>query len=150
MYVWQRTIPPTLKPSILFNASFGAKPPNLMTANILGHEFMVHYDHTLRIYYVTSFAEKYLDERDLTNIYIELQCASAKWFSLGLQLGLPPNNLDEIRLDRLEHPERCLLAVIHTWLKRCAKPTWRDLADALESPTVGYTALARKLQTRGR
>ena len=35
MYVWRyRTIPPNLNPPIVSKALFGAKPSNLMTANI--------------------------------------------------------------------------------------------------------------------
>ena len=38
MYVWRYcTIPPNLNPPIMLKTSFGAKPPNLMTANISGY-----------------------------------------------------------------------------------------------------------------
>ena len=38
MFVWRyRTIPPNLNPPIVLKTLFGAKPPNLMTANISGY-----------------------------------------------------------------------------------------------------------------
>ena len=84
---------------------------------------------------------------DLSSILDELYDVSPKWYSIGLQLRLPISDLDAISKEN-QHPRDCLLEVIHIWLKRSAKPTWKDLVDALESPTVGYPALGRSLRIR--
>ena len=42
MWLWQYlTIPPNLNPSIVLKTSFGAKPPNLMTANISSYMYNI-------------------------------------------------------------------------------------------------------------
>lgn len=95
-----------------------------------------------------SSIEKCLNMDDLELIVQKLYDARVKWYSIGLQLGLNPHDLDEIRVNK-SSDEDCLEAVISKWLKVCAKPTWRDLADALKSATVGYSALAHELLELG-
>ena len=84
---------------------------------------------------------------DLSSIMQDLRVIESKWYTFGLQLGVPINNLRAMTKND-EHPDHCLLEVIHLWLCVCAKPTWRDLVDALKSPAVGYAALGRRLQAR--
>ena len=72
--------------------------------------------------------------------------ARAKWYNIGLKLGVPVGTLDSISEAANQNPDSCLTAMIKDWLRNGKpKPTWAAVAKALKSPMVGYEHLAEQL-----
>ena len=72
--------------------------------------------------------------------------ARAKWYNIGLKLGISVGTLDSINKTANQNPDDCITAVIKDWLKNGKpKPTWAAVAKALKSPMVGYAQLAEEL-----
>ena len=70
----------------------------------------------------------------------------AKWFNIGLQLGISQGTLDAIKLDNQGDPGRCFTDTLVEWLKSfdlC--PSWSGLARSLRAPPVGLEHLADQL-----
>ena len=71
------------------------------------------------------------------------RCASS-WYHIGLELDLEIGTLDTIRA-MYSDPRDCLTEMLKVWLKSISPPpTWRYLADALDSGTIGQHALAEE------
>ena len=68
--------------------------------------------------------------------------ARTKWYNIGLQLKLPVDTLDDIKLSG-ENTGDHLRDILKFWLKRDAPtPTSKALVDALKSSPVGESRLA--------
>ena len=80
----------------------------------------------------------------------ELGSVMAKWFSIGIQLGIDPAKLQEIETN-YRTADRCFSEVINFWLKgNTAVPTsWISLVDLLDTPFVNEKGLARRLRDKG-
>ena len=71
---------------------------------------------------------------------------TAKWWSLGLQLGVPPDQLDTIQSNCAQYPDssnRCLASMFEWWLGNSCESTYESLATALN--TIGRRDLALKV-----
>ena len=77
-------------------------------------------------------------------VYKELFEVRAKWRWIGLEFDLTPGTLQSIEREYLR-PEDQLYRVLLKWLNR-GSATWRQLVEALRSPPVGETKLARELE----
>ena len=72
--------------------------------------------------------------------------ARAKWYNIGLKLGISAGSLDAINKAANQNPDDCITAVIKDWLKNGKpKPSWAAVAKALKSPMVDYGHLAEQL-----
>ena len=72
--------------------------------------------------------------------------ARAQWYNIGLGLALSAGSLDAIKLNNQGQCDPCLREMLSEWLKRRhPRPTWDALAEALRSPSVGYSHLAEEL-----
>ncbi len=71
----------------------------------------------------------------------------AKWWPIGLKLGLTPGTLDEIEQRRII-PDRLLQEVLLYWLRVTVGATWKQLIDALRSAPIGEIQLAEKLELK--
>ena len=71
--------------------------------------------------------------------------ARTQWYNLGLELDITPDSLDAIELANGQNPDRCFRAVLTKWLREHERPTWRVLAEALRSPSVGQSHLAEQI-----
>ena len=70
-----------------------------------------------------------------------------EWYNIGLELSIDPGTLDVIKRDNTKTND-CFRAMLTTWLKMVQpKPTLAALAEALQSPTVGFGHLAEKVLT---
>ena len=70
----------------------------------------------------------------------------AKWYHIGVELGLPVGTLDAIRTQFTDLTD-CVTEMCSKWLKGThPSPTWDDLIKAVESPFVGEKSLAQKLR----
>ena len=87
-----------------------------------------------------------LTERDAKDILEELQEAMNRACELGLVLKLLPHEVEAIR-KTYPDPQDRLLQVILAFLRQVEpRPTWRVIVDALSSPAVNLTALARRVE----
>lgn len=82
-------------------------------------------------------------------VYNEVKDARAKWYFIGLALGINPNDLDSIKTKCRENPDECLTETLKVFLKENdPKATWARLADALEDSSVGEGYLADELRQK--
>ena len=70
---------------------------------------------------------------------------TAKWFNLGLVLGLSSDTLVQIEYNYPRDPFRCLTEVIKAWLRSNPQSSWQGLASALRSPLVDRFNLATEI-----
>ena len=69
-----------------------------------------------------------------------------EWYNIGLELNIDPGTLDAIRSDYAMTKD-CFREMLTAWLKMVQpKPTLAALAEALQSPTVGFEHLAEQVQ----
>lgn len=70
----------------------------------------------------------------------------AKWYDIGLELGLTAGTLDAIQQTNQYNTDICFRATLKEWLSRAdLQPSWSSLADALKAPPVGLGHLAKCL-----
>ena len=87
-----------------------------------------------------------LHPNDAVNIAEELLEAQNESHTFGLKLKLPVHEVEAI-CERLLDPRDRLLQIIIAFLRRAEpRPTWRVIVDALRSPIVNLTALARRVE----
>jgi hypothetical protein len=68
--------------------------------------------------------------------------ARVKWYHIGIQLRQKTTDLDVIGKEK--HDGTCFTRVIIEWLRK-GKATWKELIDALNHKTVGFSNLADKV-----
>ena len=81
------------------------------------------------------------DLAKLTNLPV-----TAKWRSLGLKLGVPPDQLDTIQSNCAHYPDhanQCLTNMFEWWLRNSCESTYESLATALNA--IGRRNLALKV-----
>ena len=79
-----------------------------------------------------------LSIKDLCKVQRSTWEARSKWYNIGLELSIDPGTLDAIKenSDNIDDQFRSMLT---TWLKMVEPiPTFTALAEALQSPTVGF------------
>ena len=87
-----------------------------------------------------------LSDRDIKLVRREIYEARAKWYDIGIELEIPTGTLKSIK-SMYDSPAECLVEMLDTWLKQVdPKPSWRELINALEQPTVGEERLADRLK----
>ena len=99
---------------------------------------------------VISMACGKLSTSDLSKVRNEILSAAAKWYDIGLELGMTADYLDTIRKTN-DDPQDCLRKLLRRWLS-CVdpQPSWKALINALSSPAVNYQALASKIEEKYR
>jgi len=89
-----------------------------------------------------------LNENDLADVRRKLYAVHARWYDMGLELGLRVPTLDGIETKCLGDPCQCLREVLKEWLRGVDPlPTWHAIIKALKSPTLGHHQLAVHIQT---
>lgn len=83
-----------------------------------------------------------LSKNDLGEFLSLLYSASAKWYNLGLALGLNSDELDAI-VQQYSAPGDCLREALKSWLS--TNPQMGDLIKALKDSTVGHGSLIKQL-----
>ena len=87
----------------------------------------------------------YLPSKDLRKIQRATWEARVKWYNIGVELEIDPGTLDTIKGNNDDIDDR-FRAMFVTWLKMVQpKPTLAALAEALQSPTVGFEHLAEQV-----
>ena len=96
----------------------------------------------------SQLAGQQLSEMDLLNVMEELADVRAKWYNIGLGLGLSVGTLDGIKAEHSNISD-CLREALTTWLKAHPPlPTWSKVVDALRTKTVGEARLATDLECK--
>ena len=73
--------------------------------------------------------------------------AAARWYNLGLALGLLPDELDEIKSANRDQSDVCLREMLKTWLSKASpRPTRKALIEALRQKTVCLVQQANSLE----
>ena len=75
----------------------------------------------------------------------------AKWYRIGVQLGVDEAKLEEIE-NNYQTADRRFSEVIKFWLRgnASAAVSWKSLVEILELPFVGEKGLAMRLREKGR
>ena len=59
--------------------------------------------------------------------------SGARWYQLGVQLGLTPATLDTIQSNYPRDVNRCKTEVFILWLRNAPTCSWQELAQAVEA-----------------
>ena len=87
-----------------------------------------------------------LTEADLADVQRALWEGRAKWYNLGLELGLTAGTLDAIQQTNVNNVDNCFRNMLKEWLRKTELvPTWSSLARALREAPVGLGELAQRL-----
>lgn len=94
----------------------------------------------------TIQGEDILTVNDLASVQTAVWEGCAKWYNIGLQLGITPGRLDAIMVANQSDPDRCFTATLKEWLSKSElHPSWSSLARSLVAPPVGLGYLAEQL-----
>ena len=88
-----------------------------------------------------------LSTSDLSNVRNEVTFAAARWYDIGLELGMTADYLDTIKKAN-DDPQVCLREMLRHWL--LSEPSWEALITALRSPAIEYSALAGEIEKKYR
>ena len=95
--------------------------------------------------YLCILAASTLTLKEIQNELNEM--AAAKWYQLGVQLGIPPATLSTTEINHPRDAQRCMTEVIIRWLQSTPECSWAKLAEAVEA-MGGYAVLAEKLRQK--
>ena len=100
----------------------------------------------------SSFLNFCLAEDDLTAVSSATIDVKAKYYQLGIALGLKPGAVDGIKKENIGDVDQAFQKVLLTWLrqeydvKRHGPPSWRKLLECIGIPSGGANlALAKRL-----
>ena len=94
----------------------------------------------------SQLAGQQLGEKDLLNVMEELADVRAKWYNIGLGLGLSAGTLDAINTEHRNTTD-CLREALKEWLKSfIPHTTWSKVVQALRCKIVGEAGLAAHLK----
>ena len=104
------------------------------------------------LYFYLSPKFAHIAEDDFHEVYCELVNIKARYYQLGIALGLPPGELEAIRKTHSQDMAQALTQVLLLWLRqqynveKYGRPTWQRLREAVDSPSGGNNhALAEKI-----
>ena len=95
--------------------------------------------------YLCSLAASTLTLNEIQKIMNEM--SAAKWYQLGVQLGIPPATLSTIESDHPRDAQRCMTEVINWWLQNAPERSWTKLAEAVKAMGA-YIVLAERLRQK--
>ena len=95
--------------------------------------------------FLCFLAASTLTLKEIQNELNEL--TAAKWYQLGIQLGIPPATLSIIESDHPHDAQRCMTEVINWWLQNAPEHSWTKLAEAVKA-MGGYAVLAEELRKK--
>ncbi len=108
---------------------------------------LVHYfNHTLvRQRRYTKKMSSSLTDDDLDKVYRATFDARIKWKNVLLALKLSSFTINSISMNCSNNPDDCYREGLSEWL-RSGERSWKDMVEALSSPTVDYNNLARTIE----
>jgi len=91
---------------------------------------------------IYSFVSIVFTNDDLKSLVERLHPVRAKWYDIGLQLGLRSGDLDAINKDNPSDCSASCREMLKQWLTGVNPcPTLKALCDALQTDTVGESRL---------
>ena len=87
--------------------------------------------------------------KDLAAVQKAVWEARAKWYNIGLELGISAGTLDNIKKRNGNDGDTCLRDMLAEWLRDAAIiSTWGGLSLALRATTVGEGQLSLQLLSK--
>lgn len=73
---------------------------------------------------------------------------SDQWVTLGVQLGIPKSELNNIEVKYQNNSKRCLVEMLEEWLQQKVdpSPSWADVVNAVKS--LGDNQLEKELREK--
>ena len=97
----------------------------------------------------------YTAEEDFRDVLKEVISLKANYYTFGIELGLPVQELDTIRRAFNQNIDQAFTEVLLVWLRHRFKmekygpPTWRRLVEAVDSQAGGNNhALAKAIASK--
>ena len=88
-----------------------------------------------------------LTEGDIASVQEAVWEARAKWYNLGLELGIPVGRLNAIGQNNRLITDACFRDTLLIWLRSYKlHPSWNSLARALRAAPVGLGELADQIE----
>ena len=101
------------------------------------------------IHFVLFTTGSYLSDKDLSKVNNAVLDTQAKWYNIGLELGIEPGELDGVKSDNPGSVAGCLTESLKRFLRQVnPKPSWKRLADAMASKSVGRGDIAKQLREK--
>jgi hypothetical protein len=82
---------------------------------------------------------------DLASVQRAVWEGRAKWYNIGLELGLTAGTLDAIQQTNHHHTDNCFRATLKEWLNKSDHPSWSVLASAMKASPVDMGHLAEQI-----
>lgn len=82
---------------------------------------------------------------NLEEVYTAAFDARSKWRNILFTLEIETNRINSIGDTWENNPEICFREGLSEWLKS-GKRSWKDLIQALSTPTVGYKDVAKVIE----
>lgn len=95
---------------------------------------------------VESAMDHHLTADNIQEVRMKVWPARAKWYDIGIELGLPVGDLDAIERKNNHNPDECITDMLILWLRQ-STATWETLIAALRQKTVGFGDLANSVVT---
>ena len=95
--------------------------------------------------FCSSAAPTPLTLKEILNELSEV--SAAKWYQLGIQLEIPAAALSTIESDHFRDAQRCMVEMLHWWLRNATECSWEKLTEAVEA-MGGYGVLVEKLRKK--
>lgn len=99
--------------------------------------------------HVTEGWNVHLGKLNLCQVQRAIWQGRAKWYNIGIELGITADTLDVIKRDNHYVTEDCFTTMLKEWLKKQSDSlpaSWSELAAALRSPPVGLEHLADQVE----
>jgi hypothetical protein len=84
---------------------------------------------------------------EFLDLLTNLLSKAARWNSIGIQLGLSPDQVATIRADSSD-VEECLRKILQKWYDMTPNPSWGQVITALRAPLLGEMKLAKELEQK--
>ena len=80
----------------------------------------------------------------LNGVYTKTYKARNKWRNILLALKVDNATIDSIGAKWRDNPDNCYREGLDVWL-RGEEKSWKDVVEALSSPTVGHSGIAKEI-----
>ena len=93
----------------------------------------------------TEKMSDYLTIADLNKVYLATFEARIKWRNILLMLEVSAATIRSISKEWANNPDDCYREGLLEWLKE-GERSWKSMVEALSSPTVGHSDIARTVE----
>ena len=105
--------------------------------------------------FIAVMIYSFADEDNFRDVFREVVNLQANYYQFGIELGLPPRELEAIRTAFYQNISQAFTEVLLVWLKhrynveKHGPPTWQRLVEAVDSPAGGNNhAVAKTIASR--